>query len=259
MGLLDFKNTLQQVKKDLLDKPKKQLLGLKENGNNTLNFKKEIKAICIDPGHGDNFNGTIDPGTSIKVGDVMFLEKDMVLPVALKLKEKLELSGYQTIITRNGDVAKKQQRFTWRLEKAAKSDLLISLHMGYFADSSLRGIQVIYFSGIITSENLADNLKYGQKSNMSDFSVEKLARQSKNSKSLAESILDSVNVLPNLQRNSLKGESHNILRNFEGIASVIVEMGVIGNADDRSVLLNDFETLANEIAIGITTFINEVV
>ncbi|MDX1904908.1 MAG: N-acetylmuramoyl-L-alanine amidase [Thermonemataceae bacterium] len=159
------------------------------------------------------------------------------------------------MLTRNGDVTRRQQRFTWRLNKAAKSDLFISLHMGYFADTSLRGLQVIYFSGIITSDNLADNLKYGQKSKMSDFSAEKLEKQSKNSKALAEKILDSVNVLPDLQRGSLKGENHNVLRNFDGVASVIIEMGVIGNADDRNVLLNDAETLASEIANGIVAYI----
>ncbi|MDX1904909.1 MAG: hypothetical protein SFU27_12195 [Thermonemataceae bacterium] len=53
-------------------------------------LKKEIKVICLDPGHGDNFSGGLDPGTNIKVGETTFLEKDIILPTALLLKDKLE-------------------------------------------------------------------------------------------------------------------------------------------------------------------------
>ncbi len=222
---------------------------------NKAELRREIKAICIDPGHGDNFSGILDKGTSTKLGDTTIYEKDIILSVAISLKEKLNALGFNVILTRSGDMPSKQKRFAWRLQKANDADLFISLHMGYYANASLRGLQLLYFSGEITTENLIDNKKYDQKSELSEFSEETLKKQAKNSRELAEQILDSVTILPDLQRGFLKGETHNILRNFEGVASIIVEMGVIGNTDDRNVLENDFDTLADEIAKGVVNYV----
>ncbi len=80
---------------------------------------KKIKTIVIDPGHGGK-----DPGA---IGHAGLREKDVVLAVGLKLKSKLEASGFSVKMTRSTD------KFI-NLEERPKmasdwgGDLFISLH-----------------------------------------------------------------------------------------------------------------------------------
>lgn len=55
----------------------------------------ENNRIVVNPGHGG-----IDGGTSDKAG---FLEKDINLDVALKLKKELKKDGFRVIMTREKD------------------------------------------------------------------------------------------------------------------------------------------------------------
>jgi len=80
---------------------------------------KKIKTIVIDPGHGGK-----DPGA---IGYNNLQEKDVVLSVGLKLKNKLEAKGFTVKMTRSGDefveLAKRP-----KMASDWGGDLFISLH-----------------------------------------------------------------------------------------------------------------------------------
>ena len=105
-------------------------------------------AVVIDAGHGGR-----DPG---KVGIEGQLEKDINLSIALRLKEYLEASDVDVILTREddnglypeGERNKKMSDMKKRcqiIEKAAP-DLVVSIHQNSYPQESVRGPQIFYFA-----------------------------------------------------------------------------------------------------------------
>lgn len=80
--------------------------------------KKRLKTIVIDPGHGGK-----DPGA---VGKITY-EKDIVLAVGKRLRDKLKRHGFQVKMTRDDDTFVELQDRPAMATKA-QGDLFISLH-----------------------------------------------------------------------------------------------------------------------------------
>ena len=117
--------------------------------------------VVIDPGHG----GT-DPG---KVGIDGQLEKDINLSIALRLKEYLEASDVDVILTREddnglypeGERNKKMSDMKKRcqiIEKAAP-DLVVSIHQNSYHEESVSGGQVFYYKNSQKGKTLAEILQ----------------------------------------------------------------------------------------------------
>ncbi|SES82046.1 N-acetylmuramoyl-L-alanine amidase family protein [Anaerobranca gottschalkii] len=114
----------------------------------------EGKRIVIDPGHGG-----IDPGA---VGSTGITEKEVVLPIALKLKGLLEEKGAEVILTRYSDErpfpGTYHNDLIKRVEFAANfnADMFISLHNNANDIKSVRGIETLYnantFNGLQSRE-----------------------------------------------------------------------------------------------------------
>lgn len=100
------------------------------------------RRIVIDPGHGG-----IDPGA---VGSTGITEKEVVLPIALKLKELLQKEGAEVILTRYTDErpfpGTYHNDLIQRVEFAANfnADMFISLHNNANDIKSVRGIETLY-------------------------------------------------------------------------------------------------------------------
>ncbi len=104
------------------------------------------KTIVLDAGHGGRDGGSIGKNGTI--------EKEINLKYALLLKNKLELIGYKIILTRNNDdglysafsTNKKQSDMQARFKiiQRANPNLVISIHMNSFPNSSVRGATTYY-------------------------------------------------------------------------------------------------------------------
>jgi len=100
-------------------------------------FGLRVSTIVIDPGHGGK-----DPGA---VTDDGSFEKDIVLAVAQKLRERLLLRGnYTVLMTRHSDQSVSLQQ---RVEYAnsQNTDLFVSLHLNSFPEQSKNFIETYYF------------------------------------------------------------------------------------------------------------------
>jgi len=98
------------------------------------------QVIYIDPGHGG-----IDPGACGK----KYLEKDIVLKVALYLGVLLQKSGARVVYTRTGDYDLQTDEVDdltarIRLMKSSKATLVISIHCNAFTSPYERGAQTFY-------------------------------------------------------------------------------------------------------------------
>ena len=118
-------------------------------------------AVVIDAGHGGR-----DPG---KVGIEGQLEKDINLAIALRLKEYLEASDVDVILTREddnglyseGERNKKMSDMKKRcqiIEKAAP-DLVVSIHQNSYHEESVSGGQVFYYKNSQKGKTLAEILQ----------------------------------------------------------------------------------------------------
>lgn len=112
--------------------------------------------IYIDPGHGG-----FDGGATSQNKDTV--EKDITLPVSLKLAYFLEQMGYKVCLTRNSDVALAHTK-TEDIHKRVKlinesnSILYISIHANSYPQESAKGAQTFYNDGLAANQELAKSI-----------------------------------------------------------------------------------------------------
>ncbi len=117
--------------------------------------------VCIDSGHGGD-----DPG---KVGVDGTLEKDINLQIAKRLKQYLEASDVEVIMTREddrglyaeGDRHKKMADMRNRVSVIdnAKPDLVVSIHQNSYHEETVSGGQVFFYQDSVKGQALAEILQ----------------------------------------------------------------------------------------------------
>ncbi|MCL2749155.1 MAG: N-acetylmuramoyl-L-alanine amidase [Alphaproteobacteria bacterium] len=181
----DKLQVIATLTKSISEIPKNQILVLDPNGDSgyrlALDFtaggssasasaastaaasKEQSKArkpiIVIDAGHGGK-----DPGAISKAGT---REKDIVLKVAKKLKDKLDANGYRTYMTRDKDIFLNLDTRAGIAEKN-HADLFISLHANANPSRQMRGFSIYTLSKkasdeeaqkLADAENAADKIE----------------------------------------------------------------------------------------------------
>ena len=100
-------------------------------------FGLNVQTIVIDPGHGGK-----DPGA---IGAMGTKEKDIVLDIALRLRDKLQESGkFNVFLTREGDTyLTLAERVAFA--NAGRTDLFISLHVNALPQKQANVIETYYY------------------------------------------------------------------------------------------------------------------
>ncbi len=93
--------------------------------------------IVVDPGHGGK-----DPGAT-GVGDIV--EKDVVLAIALQLRDRLRTAGFDVALTRDTDVFIPLEERTARAN-AEQADLFVSIHGNASPNPHLSGVETYYLN-----------------------------------------------------------------------------------------------------------------
>ena len=136
----------------------------KQNALQTAAGASERRVIILDAGHGG-----MDGGCSSAAGDV---EKNINLAILLDLRELLQASGYEVIVTRDTDVSihdagvegianQKSSDMDNRLAifNSVKGAVCLSIHQNQFTDPKYKGAQMFYSGSNSTSEVLARALQ----------------------------------------------------------------------------------------------------
>jgi N-acetylmuramoyl-L-alanine amidase len=100
-----------------------------------------IRRIVLDAGHGGDDHGT---KAGAKTGNRL-IEKDVALDIAQRLRQRLESSNFEVLMTRTEDEAislKERVDFANR----SSADIFISIHLNWIETRSVRGIET-YFLG----------------------------------------------------------------------------------------------------------------
>ena len=166
--------------------------------------------VVLDAGHGGIDGGVVGIESGTK-------ESDINLAITFLLQERFEEAGFNVVLTRKTEAGLygastsgyKKRDMKKRAEIINRSNpaLVISIHQNFFSSRSRRGAQVFFRED-------------------SPISV-----------SLAGSIQNSLNSMPECIKplQSLKGDYY--ILNCNDFASVIVECGFISNAEDEALLL----------------------
>ena len=136
----------------------------KQNVLQTAGSAGERQVIILDAGHGG-----MDGGCSSAAGDV---EKNINLAILLDLRELLQASGYEVIVTRDTDISihdagvtgianQKSSDMDNRLAifNSVKGALCLSIHQNQFTDPQYSGAQMFYADTNSRSAALAQTLQ----------------------------------------------------------------------------------------------------
>lgn len=146
---------------------------------------KHTPIIVIDAGHGGEDGGAVaDDGTN---------EKDINLKIASQLEEFFKSSGFDTVMTRNEDIAiyddgcdtiktKKVSDMHNRLEifNENENNIVISIHQNKFEQKKYNGTQLFYSPNNPESEQLAESIRLSVTSMLQPDNSRELKKADKN-------------------------------------------------------------------------------
>ncbi|MDB6002697.1 MAG: N-acetylmuramoyl-L-alanine amidase [Rhizobacter sp.] len=196
--------------------------------------------VALDPGHGGE-----DPGAT---GPSGLREKDVVLAIALKLRDKLNaVPGMRVMLTRDEDffvplgqrVAKAQR---------VQADLFVSIHADAFITPEARGASVFALSDrgassaaarwMANRENAADavggvNVKAKDASVLRALLDMSTTAQIKDSMNIGKEVLGQIGRVGKLHKGSVEQASFAVLK-APDIPSILVETAFISNPEEEA-------------------------
>ena len=223
--------------------------------------------VALDPGHGGE-----DPGA---IGPTGLREKDVVLAVALQLRDKLNAmtvngSGMRVMMTRDADFFVPLQE---RVRKARRvqADLFVSIHADAFFKPEARGASVFALStqGASSSaarwmaerENSADQVGGINVATVRDAQVLRAmldmstTAQIKDSLKIGNEVLSRIGRVGRLHKGQVEQAGFAVLK-APDIPSILVETAFISNPEEESRLRDPaFRTeLVTALASGIRRY-----
>jgi len=202
--------------------------------------------IVLDPGHGG-----IDTGSRAPSGET---EKDVVLDIALMLRDKLEKSGkYRVVMTRADDsfVALADRV---RLARSRGAQLFISVHCDALArgEGEAEGATIYTLSDQATdaaaarladAENRADVISGVDLSvepdDIADILIDLAQRETKTfSLQFAKAVAVELKSAARMHKHPLKSAGFRVLK-APDVPSVLIELGYVSNRQDMKQLMSE--------------------
>ena len=194
--------------------------------------EKEKYLVVLDAGHGGD-----DPG---KIGINQAKEKDINLKITYLIKQYLEASDVQVVLTREDEGGlydqdasnKKVQDMKRRIEVMEKAapDVAVSIHQNSYPEEYVHGAQVFFYRGSTEGEALAERIQ------------NRLVQG-----------LD-----PENHRQIKANDSYYLLKKT-AVPIVIVECGFLSNREEAQKLCEESyqEKIAWQIHLGIMQYLNK--
>lgn len=185
--------------------------------------------VCIDAGHGGRDGGCVGTVTGAK-------ESDLALSISKKLADYLTKNNFAVVMTREnenglyGDGKNKKQEDMEARKKiinSSNADLVISIHLNSFSDSSVCGAQVFY--------DASDD----------------------NSKKFAEDVQATLSGMLASSNKQVKTGDFFLLQ-CRDVPSVLVECGYLSNPNEEALLITDRyqQKVAYSLYCGVLKFLN---
>lgn len=216
------------------------------------------QVVVIDAGHGGH-----DPGASSSHA----VEEQVVLAVALKLKQRLENAGLDVILTRDHDTfLTLQQRSAFA---TPERNIFVSIHANSAPSGNAHGIETWVF-GEPLDPSLIDRAIDENGGGTLGQELTEVARQTANelaadilreaqlnySLALAESVQSRLVSATGARDRGVRANLFYVIRTAR-IPAILVELGFVSNAEEGSKLASASyqDTLAEGLATGILAFL----
>jgi N-acetylmuramoyl-L-alanine amidase len=205
-----------------------------------------LVVVAIDPGHGGE-----DPGA---IGPTGLREKDVVLAVALKLRDRINsVPGMRAMLTRDADYFVPLGE---RVRKARRvqADLFVSIHADAFFTPQARGASVFALSStgassaaarwMANKENAADVVGGVNTVAVKDAQVLRAMlemstdAQIKDSLKIGREVLDRIGKVGALHKRSVEQAGFAVLK-APDIPSILVETAFISNPEEEAKLRSE--------------------
>ena len=205
-----------------------------------------LVVVAIDPGHGGE-----DPGA---VGPTGLREKDVVLAVAIKLRDRLNsVPGMRAMLTRDADFFVPLHE---RVRKARRvqADLLVSIHADAFLTPAAHGASVFALSEtgassaaarwMANKENAADGVGGVNLAAVKDAQVQRAladmgtTAQIRDSLRIGGEVLALIGQVGTLHKRSVEQAGFAVLK-APDIPSILVETAFISNPDEEARLRDE--------------------
>ena len=200
-----------------------------ENTTETDTVPSRNYTIVIDAGHGGSDPGSIGYKTKVR-------ESDLNLRLSKMLKEKLEHSGINVVMTRTTDESliegsgkkwkKQDMEKRKKLIEKIRPNMVISIHQNSYTNHSLRGAQVFYDKTSDISKQIATSIQQ-----------------------------EFIQSLDHSNKHTSPGDY--FMLKCSAAPSVIIECGFLSNAEEEQLLLTKEyqEKIVNSIYVGIIKFL----
>jgi N-acetylmuramoyl-L-alanine amidase len=197
------------------------------------------KVVVIDAGHGGKDPGALGSDTK---------EKDLTLPAARALRDRLERSGrYKVVLTRDTDVFIPLERRV-QIARRANADLFLSLHADSGGDPNVRGATVYTLSEkgadraarySFQQDSFIDVAMPGSDEAVNRILLDLTQRGTVNrSSTFAEHLLHRIGKETQLLGRSHRDAGYMVLL-APDVPAVLMEMGFITNREDERLLSDD--------------------
>jgi N-acetylmuramoyl-L-alanine amidase len=224
-------------------------------------FGLDVQTIVIDPGHGGR-----DPGA---IGSQGTREKDIVLDIALRLRDQLTESGqYMVLLTRDTDTFMSLADRV-RFSNLNKADLFISLHINALPQNQFNVTETFYFgppSDLYTlrlaeQENRGSELLTGDFKNM----IKKIGNVLKEQESATLAATIQYSLFSNMEKydrviadNGTKIAPFVVLLGVDA-PSVLVEISCISKSEEETNLNNPAyrEKITSSLEEGISRYLTQ--
>ena len=207
-----------------------------ENGDHSLirSLGLKVARVVIDPGHGGRDTGTIGPSG--------LTEKALVLDIAHRLKERIELElGAEVVLTRDDDAFVPLETRT-AMANQAEADLFLSIHANSSSSQSIRGFET-YFLNFATSSEASEiaareNAASAQSISELQDLVSKILLRDKvdESREFASHIQRALATTPDFGRNRGVKQAPFVVLIGANMPSILAEVSFISNPDDERLL-----------------------
>lgn len=217
--------------------------------------------VIVDCGHGGS-----DPGA---IGRKGTKEKEIVLDIAKRLRDKLQESGIKVIMTRDRDESVSLEKRT-EITSKNSADLFVSIHANSEPSHRATGIEVYSCQYLGRKEKKEDQRR---KNHRLMFSSLEMKRNDEDLEKIVESLLDKhkTSASPALaaiigrelsrdlkvrNRGSMKSKFFVVRNNL--IPAVLVEVGFLSNTSEEKLLKKSSyrQTIAESLARSIKAYLN---
>ena len=200
---------------------------------------RQAKLVVVDPGHEIE---SIDPGAVATHNGIRYVEANLNLQIAIKLKAELEAKGIQVYMTRYDGIVIDNDS-TESLKKRVKvanemnADLFVSIHHNSFASSSANGFEVYYSTGtpITTyiSERMITEDGRDLTLEMSSYTSRSTTDKVSISKALATAITNEASSTLGLYNRGAKDSNLYVCKNTT-MPSILIENGFLTNPTEAA-------------------------